>query len=387
MKNWLLTTVTLFLLYVILEVFCLDIFFRYLSHGAYPYLDEGVSFILQPTKKSLTPKNYIALAGDSYAMGLGDEYYVGSSQARAEYGVAPFLHKALDQDVVSFGTAGNSSISGMVTQPLLAMKFFKKSWRIDIDPPQKMYLLFYEGNDFSDNVEYPHYTRKRVKFQHEKMEDGEYFSSYIQEAAIDTFPWNKKIEEMHWYDELYLAKFIWKFSCAIFNHREAVVQEIKKRLIESGPKKIEPIQMPGRFGWKSPGFINQINLMDQQFQIPDQIQGPSSLDLTDDEKELSLISFQESLRMMKKLFPKTEITVVYMPSVLTCYEITSSKVSVQHFRKSDAVLHSVSEAILQSNWGAEQIRLLTASQQVNFIDARPHLREAAKNQLLHGPYN
>jgi hypothetical protein len=387
MKNWLISAVTLFLLYVILEIFCLDIFFRTLSHGAYPFLDEGVSFSLQPTKRSLMPKDYVAIVGDSYAMGLGDEYYLGNATLRAEYGSAPFLHKTLRQDVISFGTAGNSSISGMVTQPVLAQKFFNKGWRTALEAPEKILVYFYEGNDFSDNVEYFHYTRKRVKFQYDKIEDREYFARYIQEAAIDTHPWNKTIEDLRWYQQLYLAKFIGKAVVVVAAHLASLLESAEEISSAEISADHSPLNMNGRFGWKSPGTINQVRVNGVVTQIPDKVQGPSSLVLNEEEKILSLLAYREALRFMKKYFPDAAITVVYVPSVVSTYDIASSQVSMQHFRQEAGGLYSSDEVRQQSDWGAQHIRALTEEEGVDFIDARPQLREAAKNQLLHGPYD
>lgn len=384
MKNWLLSLVTLLLVYALLEIFCLVIFFRTLSHGAYPFLDEGVSFALQTTKRNVMPEDYLAIVGDSYAMGLGDQYYLGNAQQGAEYGSAPFLHKALQQDVISFGTAGNSSISGMVTQPILAIKFFNKSWRTTIQPPQKILVYFYEGNDFSDNVEYFHYTRKRVKFQKEKMNDQAYFSQYIQEAALETHPWNKSIEEMRWYDQLYLAKFVGKVCVMAATHLLGLLDNTHKLSSTEIATTDSPLNMRGRFGWKSPGTINQVLVKGMTTQIPDKVQGPSSIVLSEEEKTLSLLSYGEALRYLKKSFPAASVTVVYLPSVISSYEITSPQVFIQHFRKGEGGLYSADQVRQQSDWGAEQIRRLTEEQQVYFIDARPEIRQASKTQLLHG---
>lgn len=386
MKNGLISLVTLVLVYVVLEIFCLPLFFNTLAHGSYPFLDEGVSFALQPTKRSVMPQDYIAIVGDSYAMGLGDEYYSGNATPRAEYGSAPFLYKALKQDVISFGTAGNSSIAGMVTQPVLAIKFFNKGWRTSLEPPQKILVYFYEGNDFSDNVEYPQYTKKRVAFKYKKLEEPEYLENYIQEAAIETYPWNKTIEEMSWYQQLYLAKFVGKALYVVVTNLDVVIERMRSGMRSEKPA-IEPLKMPGRFGWKSPGVTNLVMVNGQKTQIPDQLQGPSSLDLDDTEKALTLIMYRAALRFMKKSFPDADVVVVYLPSVISSYEIVSPQVSVQHFRTEHDVIHSSDAARQQSDWGARQIRTLTEAENIDFIDARLAIRQASKTRLLHGPYD
>jgi len=384
MKGWLISIVTFCLLYVTLEIFCLPIFFRYLSHGAYPFLGEGVSFALQRTKKSVMPENYVAIVGDSYAQGLGDEYYEGNHTASAEYGSAPFLYKALKQDVISFGTAGNSSISAMVTQPVLAQKFFNKSWRTSLEAPEKILVYFYEGNDFSDNIEYFRYTKKRVVFDQNKSLEPGYFEHYIHKAAIDTHPWNQKIENMQWYDQLYLAKFVGKAApilVASLFISGGETAESEQSVHDS------PLNIKGRFGWKAPGTTNQVFVKGVVTHIPDKLQVPSSLSLNEDEKKLSLQAYQESLRWMKKFYPESAITVIYLPSVISTYHLASAEVYGQHFRKEEGGRFSAEAVRQQSDWGEQNIRALTEAEGVDFIDARPVMLEASKTKLLHGPHD
>src|SRR5689334_10911898 len=101
LKSLLLSLFTLLLLYIVLEALALTIFYRFLPPLAYPLLDDGLPVILQNTKHALVPKHYLALTGDSYAMGLGDQYYHVAGQAQASYGSAPFIHNKTGRDVIS----------------------------------------------------------------------------------------------------------------------------------------------------------------------------------------------------------------------------------------------------------------------------------------------
>ena len=66
-------------------------------------------------------KGYIALTGDSYAVGAGDWLIKAQRSSFFElpdYSVAHLIHKKTGIDVVSFGRAGAGSFDGIWLEPV-----------------------------------------------------------------------------------------------------------------------------------------------------------------------------------------------------------------------------------------------------------------------------
>ena len=80
-------------------------------------LGRGVDIFGQTSKNSVIPKDYLAIIGDSYALGLGD--WKREQVERSFIWSPPFqsghiLYKKTGQDVVTFGKMGSGSIPPVV---------------------------------------------------------------------------------------------------------------------------------------------------------------------------------------------------------------------------------------------------------------------------------
>ena len=115
------------------------------------------------------------------------------------------------------------------------------------------------------------------------------------------------------------------------------------------------------------------------------LQSPA-VELTVPEMERAAYVFEQSLRFLAERFPRTRIYVVYIPSPLACYDIVSSKISIerQRYFKSSGQYDSRLVA-RNSDLIAGLISGASARCHAPFIDARPMMRAAAKTRLIHGP--
>jgi len=358
------------------------LFFHFLPPVANPLLSDGVPILIQPTKQSLVPEHYIALAGDSYAMGLGDDFYHQAGKARAHYGSAPLIHKLSGKDVVSFGTAGNGSIAGMVSNPLATLAYWNAGWRVSVDDPEILLVYFYEGNDLNDNVEYlQHASKKRRNFDYAQLNNSAYFQDYIQDVALTQDALYQQARNLRWYDQLYLGKFVVRASMALLTQ---VPNLFNTEVKQDNTSSRSPLNPPGRFEWTEPGTLNRAEVNGKEIQLPDMLQGPS-MDLTNDEKNIALVSFRESLRFLRQHLPHTKIVIVYLPSVISSYDIRSTQVSVQSHARRQQFVFTSSAVAQQSNWMAEQIQHISAAEKIAFVDSRPTIHKVSKTRLLHGP--
>lgn len=383
LKNTTLVLVSLLFTWCLLEALALSIFYYLLPPLANPLLDDGLPPLLQHNKQGLRPHHYIALTGDSYAMGLGDHYYRVAGERRATYGSAPFIHQITGRDVVSFGSAGNGSIAGIVTEPLSTLAYWQASTRINGEAPGELWIYFYEGNDLNDNVEYlQHTSKKRLVFDDTRLHDSSYFQGYIQQVALEQDSLYRQAQSLRGYDEFYFSHFAAHaaavLAMSIKNHVAS------DEVVAAAEPERSPLNPPGRYEWREPGTINQARVNGNTLQLPDQLQGPS-MDLTEDEKEIALVSFRESLHFVKQALPHTKLRVVYLPSVISCYDITSPQVSLQSPARRGQYVFDALAVRKHSDWIAQHIASISMTEQVEFVDARAALREGASKQPIHGP--
>ena len=87
------------------------------------YLGLGKDYKIlgQYHKKSVIPTDYIALVGDSHALGSGDWYLETVKKhklTQGDYHSAHILFNETGRDVLSFGALGSGSLRGLVLKPI-----------------------------------------------------------------------------------------------------------------------------------------------------------------------------------------------------------------------------------------------------------------------------
>jgi len=119
--------------------------------------------------------------------------------------------------------------------------------------------------------------------------------------------------------------------------------------------------------------------------LPDALQAPA-LDLTDAEVDLALYVFEQSFAYLAEHFPDSRIGVVYIPSPLTSYAITSPTVHIQVQQE------NVSRAVYPAETLGERSDRICAAVGATaqrggaaFVDLRPLLWAASVERFVHGP--
>jgi len=284
--------------------------------------------------------------------------------------------------MISFGSAGNGSIAGIVARPLATLAYLRASTRIQLTDPDILLIYFYEGNDLNDNIEYLQKQAKSGKpFDNSQLQDHAYFQHYLNQSVLQQEALYQRSIDPRWYQQLYLGKFIVHASAALAVNLPHLIDPEKKDEEQAGRSPLNP---PGRYSWTEPGHINHARINDSDVSLPDTVQGPS-MDLDEQEKNDALVSFRESLHFLKQALPNTRVVVVYLPSVISCYAITSPQVSVQSHARRHHFVFDTPQMREQSDWIALQIGNVSRSEQAGFIDAREAIRSAAQREPVHGP--
>ena len=87
----------------------------------YGSIDKNLRILAQSFKKSLLPNEYIAISGDSYAVGAGD--WLGEVRKKSffgspDYSPAHLIYEKTGIDAVSFGQGGVGSFGGIWKEPI-----------------------------------------------------------------------------------------------------------------------------------------------------------------------------------------------------------------------------------------------------------------------------
>ena len=155
LKNLALFVTTLFLILVLGEWLFPKILGK-LPLRLYGSIDKNLRILAQSSKKSTLPHEYIAIVGDSYAVGAGDwleEVRGGTSFfGSPSYSPAHLINEKTGIDVVSFGQGGVGSFGGIWKEPITQFLHINSVKNYHLSPPKYFLVFFYEGNDIYDNV-------------------------------------------------------------------------------------------------------------------------------------------------------------------------------------------------------------------------------------------
>jgi hypothetical protein len=327
--------------------------------GRQAALPVTVRVLAQNSKSTLTPHHYIALLGDSYAVGLGDWFKSVDLKTNPEFNSAHLIHHRTGRDVLSFGFSGCGSIKGLATNPFTTLTRLNHSYLFRLPPPEACFVYFYEGNDLDNNVEDIKKRYIKKGYDRAKLYDTDYFDSFIED--IVTQDTRRTV-----LDRFFLADYI----TSLIKGKGVSMEEKRRReeedVIVSCENSSNRIEQAGR-------YVN----------IPDGIQGPS-LELSKSEIQLSVYVFERSLSYLKKVFPSSRIVVVYIPSPLACYSIVSPSVQIFSYHERQFQFDS-SSVRSNSDTICGLIHTSTTNQLCEFVDSRQFIQPVAERELVHGP--
>jgi hypothetical protein len=329
----------------------------HLPHRLQWRISSPLLVINQNTRRHRLPRDYIAVVGDSHAIGIiSDEAGLArwSSRGRASNAL---LFEKTGTDVLAIGQGGGGSLGGLVATPAAHFEFFRRTLLYPLEEPKTLLAFFYEGNDLDDNI-----RELRQRF------DGKYadFDRFLDEAVIGENPLMRRARSFRWYDDLLFLRF-----CRDFLKKSA--EHVRTRRTRPPPPSYHEVKA---------GF-NRARVAGVDIALPDRLQSPA-LELTPDELERSADVFARSLKRLLSLHPGVRTYVVYIPSPLSCYALKTDRVSIEQYHDRQE-LHAARRVGERSDLIADRIRTASERAGCAFIDTRPALRAASGKELVHGP--
>lgn len=378
--NVVLSAIALLLTYAAAEWAFPRVFTQIFQMGMATKFDEfdGVWPLLQSTKQRFYPQDYIAVVGDSYAMGMGDAMYEGWPNPRQpRFSSAPTLQDLTGRDVITFGQPGSGSIRGMISNPVAALHYLHKVVDKDFPAPSWVLVYFYEGNDLTENWMY---YEKTFLTNHaaEDYDTPQIFDRYVRDVALGRQHLYLAGEAATWKSRL----FFYRFTYRVFAENVLGKKFYKKKY----PNEFGLIYVP-QARWVPrvvPQSINHAMIAGKNTPLPDNLQGPS-MDLSQEQLQQSVGTFSKALAWSRTYFPRAQFAVVYVPSVLSTYQLTGDAVSAQNLFSDNETQFTVSAVEQRHAWMVEQIAQASQKQGVAFVDTTADLRQAANAQMMHGP--
>jgi hypothetical protein len=307
----------------------------------------------------------VAVIGDSYGAGDGDEFLDGLNN----YGIFHKLKFRTGERYLIYARGGFGSINA-AKEIVFCMNAMNNSILLpSIGNPKEIIVLFYEGNDLDNNI------------RHLRMKnEGQSIESFVQEQVLAN-DWGRIIQ-MH---------------VALFNLLEELFedllfsvdfQKIAKQLIGSSTY-ADSKEIPGgrqTLDSATDATItheNQVVVGNTPHAVPLDLQS-AAIELSENKLNDALQVFQNSVLVLQSYFQNISIDIVYLPSVVTCYQ-WKGKIQVQAYHSKDTVFTTTEENEIQSRHIRESIRIFAEQHRMRFIDPTSLLQSEAHKHFIHGP--
>jgi hypothetical protein len=394
-KNLALLSVIFLLIFIIGE-WLFPKFLEKLPLRLYGSIDKNLRILAQSSKKSLLPKEYIAILGDSYAVGSGDwlrEVRKKSFFWVPDYSPAHLIYKKTDIDVVSFGQGGVGSFGGIWREPITQFLYINSVKNYQLSHPKHFLVFFYEGNDIYNNIQF---LRKFFPI-HKK-----YLKNKI---ALDEVSGFLNLEIQNVLDGDY-GRGLWKnmfFTRSLFQGISNLLDEFvdlnKDEFVDlnknvdtfsysqtpvnvaliNGEKTSLPmhLQAPPLFG-----FGNLDRMLGKSRQLSDE--SLKKFYITEEEYKLGLHIFEHALDALSEFFPQADIKVVYIPSPLSSYKMISPKIIFKGMFgwANVAVTTKIEKKHIEL---CKIVHEIATDHNLSFINTTKSLRRASSMETIHGP--
>jgi hypothetical protein len=357
------------MVYSLLEFVIFRNFLTFLPLRFQGYLHPVIRTLAQSSKKGVLPKDYIMIAGDSYAVGSGDWVMKVNDWTNPMYASHHLLHKMTGRDVISFGVRDKGSISALAEIPIDYYQYLNKTLLYKIAPPQIILVYFYEGNDLNNNLRDLAKKFEGV-YDRNKIYDKEYFQRFVKKNFVTRADEYQEEESFKFRHNLFFLRMILRMA---IENAEAFFAPTTQPLVNKTKRRKRRLIKEK---------ANLAVIRNKKVLLPRHFQGPA-MELTEEELKLGIYVFEQSLDSLRESFPGSTIKVVYIPSPLSTYQLASDRVSSQSYHKRGE-FYPTEELRLRSDKIHQQIKEITVARNLDFIDARATIRKAAQTSFVHG---
>ncbi len=357
----------------------------------YGSIDTDLRILAQSSKNNLLPKRYIALTGDSYAVGAGDwlnEVRKSSFFGSPDYSPAHLIFKKTGIDVVSFGRAGSGSFDGIWSEPVTQFLYINSTKDFRLPPPKYFLIFFYEGNDVYDNIQF---VNEHLR-PNEKEIGKEYGINRYQDFLKAEF--EKVVNQgfgRSFFKNMLFTRSIFQGTSNLFKEWMPSKKISKEKNFYDQSIHKEGVAVILKDGKKVE--LNVALMSGKKVGLPSHLQAPPLFGYTDFEKKVGLTDkslsgavdiFRQALVQLDIFFPHAEIKIVFIPSTLSSYNIVSPNVHYRGFMQGLNIIETT--AIEQSHTrlcGA--IKQIAVNHNFSFTNITKSIRLAASFEFMHGP--
>ncbi len=341
----------------------------YIFTNAFPlsaqhFFDKELLILPQYSKKSATPKDYIAIFGDSYAYGQGDWFYNSLSKIKPTYQTTHLLHEKTGRDVVSFGHQAASSVIGMIETPISGLKYINSLCCYKTDDPKTILIFFYEGNDYYDNLKEFRFRYKANGWEQNKLNDEAYFSQFIEQQILNNNPIYLKSDTHSSFENLIFSKVA---ATLAYN----AVLDIKRGAFDFERKHASHFKKN-----------NEITVNGEKIPVYEGL-GAAPVYLRPDQIETALTIFKQSLMYAHKRFPDAKMALIYIPAPTSIYEFLKEDVDIGE--KITQATYKANKIKALSQEMCNRIKDITIKENISFVDFSAEARLSAQKNVLHGP--
>lgn len=369
------------------EILLVNVALPYFSYSARHFLPYQLQPLTFNTKHGTLPRDYVLVVGDSYAAGMGSETTYNTSRTSTSTNhYLELLHQQTDRDFLNLGIEGAGNLRGFFLHPVSVFEALHDTAFVrTLDSPSTIIALFYEGNDFIDNLEF---ASRHLDFQ---LTDSTYQSRELDHRMQNLI--NK-----------YRAGFQGERP-RLFAGMRFLLRAVWREYGQNYANQSSSVEFP------SPESPNGIRRGLKSSSVPDNLAlPPISLDLW--QTTIATDLMVRSLLLLRSKMNPQSVYLFYIPSVATCYESfegksivlgdESAKLQSKDFSLVDQMRYlqsrfktdkqgqvhmSISQDTIRAanRFLVEQTRLRLRETEIKFVDLTVAFQNAARKTAIHGP--
>ena len=357
----------------------------------YGLIDKDLRVLAQSSKKNQMPKDYIALTGDSYAVGAGDwlnEVRKSNFFGSPDYSAAHLIHKKTGIDVVSFGRGGAGSFDGIWAEPVSQFLYINSIKDYSFPAPKYFLVFFYEGNDIYDNIQFLQKNLALTGGIPQKQIKIKSIQEFLNMEFEKTL--NKKLESSLWKNMIFTRSLIqgtlnlvneWTSS-----NKKSKTDNLSHKVLPKGVVNTVVIN-------EKKVRVNLALVNEEKVGLPTHLQGPPSFGLNNEERvsgskdkliELSVHVFEQSLVRLASFFRQAKIKIIFIPSPVSSYKMVSSHIHFRGFMQDIDVMETT-EIEKRHTKLCKTIKRVAANHNFSFINSTKSLKKATSKGFVHGP--